>query len=76
MLVLSSTSSVVAMQQNHQRRTLISDQSDDDLDPQASFAQPVLDLITTLKSCIGIIGRNVEYQRTQYSKKDEHVKEL
>ena len=29
-----------------------------------------------MRNCIQIIGRNLDYQKTQYSKKDEHAKEL
>ena len=58
-MVLSSSG---AMQ--HQKRSIVSDQSDDELDPQASLAQPLLDLIAIMKNCIQIIGRNLDYQKT------------
>ncbi len=58
---------------NH-KRSITDDASDDEQEP--SLVQPLLDLVSLIKSLCEIIGRNVVYQSSKYSKQDHLEQEM
>ena len=58
----------------NQRRSITSDMSDEEAEP--TLVQPLIDLVSLIKSLCETLGRNVAYQSHVYSKQDHQVQEM